>query len=198
MPGTSGTNRSASPQATNATPRIAPVIQVAGRISSSWSPRPPPRPAPPRLPAWNHALVRPTSAGGVVAAMIDSIAMPTIELSRLAKAMTARSAGRVSSLIRIADIRKTPSAEATVPIRYQRLGPSVTSTAGAHVHLSHWLMNCAPFRSDASVIDRPFFVARNVSATPTKPLIAPKGRYRTVQTTGWATVERFEGTVRAA
>src|SRR5262245_21008418 len=102
--------------------------------------------------------------------------MPTIEFRRLPTAITASRTGNVSDPIGIADMTKMPIALHTVPTWYQLFGVNVTSIAGAHVHFSHWEMRFAPLRSAPSVIESPCLVAKNVSATVTKPENAPNGR----------------------
>ena len=159
----------------NALAISAPAIHGAGSTWSSNNPSAPPNAAPPRLPAWNHALTRPCSASLVVTAMIASMAMPTIELIRLAAAMITSSSGSVCSLIGRADIPKTPRAEAAVAKTYHFFGERVTSTIGAHVHLSQLVSRFAPLRSEVSVTESPFALAMKVSATPTKPESAPNG-----------------------
>src|SRR5258708_4723159 len=116
--------------------------------------------------------------------MIASTLMPTTELMRLASAMVARRIPSVPGPSGTADIANTPSADRPVEITYHLRGESVMSTSGAQIHFSHCVRSCAPLRSAPSEIERPCCVARKVSATPTKPPSAPKGRYSTVQTKG--------------
>ena len=103
-----------------------------------------------------------------------------MELIRLATAMIASNNHKVSGPSGRTAIEKTPSAEQLVAKMYHFLGESVTSTAGAHDHFSHCEIIWAPPRSEPSVMERPLWVARKVSATVTKPLSAPNGRYNTV------------------
>src|SRR5207245_773343 len=120
-------------------------------------------------------LTRPISSGGVDAAIIDSTAMPTIELTRLAIAMTASSRPSVLGPSGIDAIATTPRPDIDVEMTYHFFGVSVMSTAGAHSHLSHCDRSDAPVSSAPSEIDRPWRVARNVRATEMKPLSAPNG-----------------------
>ncbi len=88
---------------------------------------PPPTPLPPRLPAWNQPLTRPTSSGAVAWLMSASTAMPTTEFTRLAVAITRSMTLRVLATSGIAAISTMNSAERAVEITYQA---SAMSTMG--------------------------------------------------------------------
>ena len=107
--------------------------------------------------------------------MIASIAMPTIELIKLATAMTTNNNGKVSWVSGNAAIASTPSAEQLVAKMYHLRGEKVTSTMGAHVHFNQLVSRLAPFSSEVSATESPLALAMNVSATATNPLKAPKG-----------------------
>jgi len=136
---------------------------------ASQRPRPPPRPAPPRLPAWNQPAARPSWSRGTWCAISASTAMPSVVAARLDASTMISSTPIVSA--RTGTSANAPSAEA--PIRfetmYQRRRLNVTSVSGAHRNFQVCGKSASAPSAAACSAGTPSRAARVAIATEMKP-----------------------------
>src|SRR5215831_17852968 len=117
-----------------ARPKPAPAIQGAGRCCAIQSPAPPPRPLPPRLPAWNQPPARPFSSGKAVYAIRLSTDMPRKVTATFETTTTSVSSLRPEAVGGSAPVAQKPTALITAPIVYHVLRLNVVSAMGAQAN----------------------------------------------------------------
>jgi len=122
---------SAAQQARHTAASTADDIHACDKCSAIHSPAPPPRPVPPRLPAWNQPPARPFSPSAVPYAIRLSTDMARNVVATLAPKATALSQRSDAATGAIAPSARKPSAHSTAARRYQRFLVSVRSATGA-------------------------------------------------------------------